>query len=67
MKEKSSGSNSYGDEKRYTINNSETDDDSNDVDGTDNSDSKQVDSVPRNIGTLDDGTTAFMQWLDSVN
>lgn len=53
---KSYDSDDCGDEKKYR-NNSEKDDDSNSIEGL----------SARRIGTLDNGTTAFMQWLDSVN
>lgn len=62
---KSNGSYECGDEKRDN-NNSEMDDDNDRADDTSDSNAK-VGPAARSIGTLDDGTTAFMQWLDSVN
>ncbi|MGC1131764.1 MAG: hypothetical protein WA941_02985 [Nitrososphaeraceae archaeon] len=53
---KSYDSDDCGDGKKYR-NNSEKDDDINSIEGP----------AARRIGTLDSGTTAFMQWLDSVN
>lgn len=62
---KSYYSDDCGDEKKYR-NNSEKDDDSDSGDNTDDSNSIEGPAA-RRIGTLDNGTTAFMQWLDSVN
>jgi len=61
------GKNSYEcvDEK-IDSNNSEMDDD-NDRAGDASDSNVKVGHAARSIGTLDDGTTAFMQWLESVN
>jgi len=61
------GKNSYEcvDEK-IDSNNSEMDDD-NDGSGDARDSNVKVGHAARSIGTLDDGTTAFMQWLESMN
>ena len=62
---KSNGSDGCGNGKRHT-NNSGKDDDSDMTCDTSNSNSREGPAAGR-IGTLDNGTTAFMRWLDSVN
>src|SRR5688572_23919255 len=62
---KSNGSNDCSDENRHS-NNSEKDNISDSTDDTNNGNSRGS-PVARRIGTLDNGTTAFMQWLDSEN
>jgi hypothetical protein len=54
--------------KSMTNNNFEIDDNDDSTDNVNSSnDNPQMRSVAKKSGTLDNGTTAFMQWLDSVN
>lgn len=62
---KCNGSDGYGNGKRHN-NNSGKDDDSDMTFDTSNSNSREDPAAGR-IGTLDNGTTGFMRWLDSVN
>ncbi|MGH9982788.1 MAG: hypothetical protein ACRD8W_02390 [Nitrososphaeraceae archaeon] len=59
------GNDDYDDENSH-INNSEKDNDSNSADDISDSNSSRG-SAARWIGTLDDGTNAFMLWLESMN
>jgi hypothetical protein len=60
-----SSSDDCGDMQRY-CNNSEKQDHSDSTLDTSDSNSREGHAAGR-IGTLDNGTTAFMRWLDSVN
>lgn len=62
---KSNGINDCSDENRHS-NNSEKDNNSDSTDNTNGGNSRGS-PVARRIGTLDNGTSAFMQWLDSEN
>ena len=55
------------DERKGYDSNPEIDDSSDSTDNINCNDNPQMRSVAKTSGTLDNGTTAFMQWLDSVN
>lgn len=61
----SKGRDDSGDEKSYG-NDSEKDDDNNRADDTSDSSSRKAHAA-RKIGTLENGTTTFMRWLNSVD
>lgn len=63
---KGNGRDGFDEGKGYD-NSSEMNDNSDSTDNISSNDNSQTRSVARKSGTLDNGTTAFMQWLDSVN
>jgi hypothetical protein len=62
---KSKGSDDCCDERRYSYN-SEKDDNNNCGDDTSDNISRRAHAA-RKIGTLDNGTTAFIRWLQSID